>query len=103
MAVMAYLATVMPQTIWRLTEIKLELLCQVSPALLLGIHFRGLTARAILSGMASGTALTLILMSSSISGAGLSTKPLGVHAGIWGLMINVLVVRLVWKRGRRTG
>ena len=103
MAALAYLATVLPQTIWRLTEIKLELLCQVSPALLLGIHSHGLRGRAVLAGMVSGTAITLILMVLSISGAGLSTKPLGVHSGIWGLGVNLLVVGIVTKVGRRDG
>jgi len=100
-SVMAYLATILPQTIWRLTEIKLELLCQVSPALLLGIHSRFLSARSVLPGMIAGTALTLVLMLLSISGTGLSTKPLGIHAGIWGLLLNILVVGTAHLQARK--
>lgn len=45
MAVAAILAITLPQTIWRLTEIKLELLCQVAPAVLLGIRIPSLSGK----------------------------------------------------------
>jgi len=95
MAIAAILAIILPQTIWRLTEIKLELLCQVAPAVLLGIHLRSLPARAIFTGMAAGTALTVALMSASWLGFDISTKPLGIHAGIWGCALNFALVCLL--------
>lgn len=98
MGMMALLAIALPQTIWRLTEIKLEVLCQVAPALLFGIHLPGLRTRAVFSGLAAGTALTLILMGANILGADISTRPLGVHAGIWGLALNLIVVTFVQRR-----
>lgn len=98
MAVAAALAIVLPQTIWRLTEIKLELLCQVAPAVLLGIHNPRLSARAVYTGMLAGTALTLALMSAHWLGADISTKPLGIHAGIWGCTLNFAIVATAWEK-----
>ncbi len=100
MAAMAYLAVVLPQTLWRLTEIKLELLCQVAPALFLGIHNRSLNTPAVLTGLAVGTALTLALMLASITGAPVPTRPWSVHAGIWGLAANLLTLGAVSLRKR---
>ena len=102
MALMAYLATVLPQTIWRLTEIKLELLCQVAPAFFIGIHVRSLRTSAVFAGLAAGTAVTLALMIASLAGAPLSTRPWGIHAGIWGLSANLLVLGFVSLRTRPT-
>jgi Na+/proline symporter len=92
MAIAAVLAITLPQTIWRLTEIKLELLCQVAPAVLLGIRIPSLSGKSILTGMAAGTALTLMLMSANWLGLDISTKPLGIHSGIWGVGLNFLLV-----------
>ena len=52
MAVLVFLAIQLPQTLWRLTEIKLELLCQVAPAIFLGVHLKSLRTDAVLSGAA---------------------------------------------------
>jgi solute:Na+ symporter, SSS family len=97
MAVAAIFAIILPQTIWRLTEIKLELLCQVAPAVFLGIHIPSLSNRSILTGMAAGTALTVILMSASWLGFDISTKPLGIHSGIWGCALNFALVALIHR------
>ncbi|HCK12013.1 MAG TPA: sodium:pantothenate symporter [Candidatus Latescibacteria bacterium] len=94
MAVAAALAIVLPQTIWRLTEIKLELLCQVAPAVYLGIHMPHLSHRSIFLGMLSGTLLTILLMSAHWLGFDISTKPFGIHAGIWGVTLNFYFVWL---------
>ena len=80
MAVAAVLAITLPQTIWRLTEIKLELLCQVAPAVLLGIRIPSLSGKSILTGMAANWL-----------GLDISTKPLGIHSGIWGVSLNFLL------------
>lgn len=95
MAGLAYLATVLPQTLWRLTEIKLEVLCQVAPALFLGIHNRSLHSSAVLSGLAVGTTLTFGFILFEMIGISVSTKPWGIHAGIWGLSANLLTLGLV--------
>ncbi|MEK6223260.1 MAG: hypothetical protein N2A97_00165 [Thermodesulfobacteriales bacterium] len=59
MGIMAYLAIHLPQTIWRLMEIKLEILCQVAPAILLGLNIKSLHKRAVLAGLLIGTAVGL--------------------------------------------
>ena len=100
MAIAAGLAIILPQTIWRLTEIKLELLCQVAPAVLLGIHIKSLSACTVLTGMTAGTFLTVILMSASWLNLGPSSKPLGIHAGIWGCALNFALVGLLHRRER---
>ncbi len=96
MAIMAYLAIVVPQTIWRLMEIKLEILAQVAPAIFLGINVKSLRSSAILSGLIVGTVIALGIMLASFEGLAISTKPWGIHAGLWGLAGNVITVGIVW-------
>ena len=77
------------QTIWRLLEIKLEVLAQVAPVVMLGLQWRALSARAALAGVITGTTVAVILT------MGPSPKLYGVHAGIWGLAANFLMLLLV--------
>ncbi len=99
MGIAALLAVILPQSIWVLIEIKLELLVQTAPALLLGIHWKAITARAALAGFAAGTALTLLFLLGNAWGEHLPKRPLGVHAGLWGFLLNVAVI-LVMSRFR---
>ncbi len=100
MACMAYFATNLPQTIWRLTEIKLEILCQVAPAIFLGLHIKSLNARSILSGLSIGICVTLFIMFSNKIGIPITPKPWGIHAGVWGLAANFTMVGIVSIRKR---
>lgn len=72
-------------TIWRWTEIKFEGLIQVFPALVLSLYIPWVNSKGVLSGMVVGavTALTLTL-------SGYATVQ-GIHAGVIGLIVNVLV------------
>ena len=88
MGLAVLLAIKLPQTIWRLMEIKLELLCQIAPAIFLGLHLKRLSSRAVLYGVIIGTIVAVIITLHPL----LPTKPLGIHAGIWGLLINVVVL-----------
>ena len=97
MALMAYLAIELPQTIWRITEIKLELLCQVAPALILGINIKRLEMKPIALGFIVGTITALLIMTLSMT-VGIPAKPFGVHAGIWGLIMNVITLLIYQKR-----
>jgi len=98
MGLMAWLAIVLPQTIWRLIEIKLEILMQVAPAIFLGLHLARLPARAVLCGLVAGLAVTLGIMFFP----GVPGKPWHIHAGVWGLMANLLVMAAVsWPAGRK--
>jgi len=89
MAVMVYLAITLPSTIWWLIQIKLELLCQIAPAVMLGVHFKQIKSSSILYGLLFGLGFTLLFLLSS-----LPNKPLGFHAGVIGLSLNALVIYL---------
>ena len=92
MAFTAYLATSLPQTIWRLTEIKLEILCQVAPAIFLGLHIKSLRGSTVLTGLIIGVSITLFLMFANNMGIPIMVKPWGIHAGVWGLAANFLSI-----------
>lgn len=77
------------ETIWRLLEVKLEVLAQIAPALMLGIQIKKIGAYPIFIGALFGVCVAVYLA------LGVGPKPLGVHAGIWGLGANVLVVTIV--------
>lgn len=88
------LAYALPQSIWKLIQIKVELLAQTAPALILGLYFKGLSGRTVFVGFLAGTAFTLF------SQVGVSmdwlpvymAQPLGIHAGLWGLLLNLGVI-----------
>lgn len=97
MAFMAWLAMTLDQTIWQLVEIKLELLCQIAPALFLGLHCRSLRAGPVLCGMIAGTTATVFMLFGPEEWL---AKPGGVHAGVWALAINGTIVGLGQWLGR---
>ncbi|MEM7230622.1 MAG: sodium:solute symporter family protein [Planctomycetota bacterium] len=101
MAIVAYLAIVLPRTLWRITEIKLEVLCQLAPAMYLGLYSRRVSALAIAAGLATGLLVALVSFFGPDFGW-FSPKPLGIHGGVWGLLANVAVVAAVtWSpRGK---
>ncbi len=78
------------RNIWALIEIKLELLCQVAPAVFLGLHWRNMRSGPVLAGMIAGTVLALSLIMADWWGWG-ADKPLGIHAGVWGLVVNTTI------------
>lgn len=87
MAVMVYLAISLPSTIWWLIQIKLEILCQIAPAVMLGVHFKELRSSSILYGLLAGLGFTLLFLLSP-----LPDRPFGFHAGVIGLLLNALIV-----------
>jgi len=87
MAIMVYLAIHLPSTIWWLIQIKLEILCQIAPAIMLGVHFKNVRSSSILYGLLIGMGFTLVFLLSS-----LPNKPLGFHAGALGLVLNGLTI-----------
>ena len=89
MAVMVYLAISLPSTIWWLIQIKLEILCQIAPAMMLGVHFKEVKSSSILYGLLFGLGFTLVFLLSP-----LPERPFGLHAGVLGLALNGLVVYL---------
>lgn len=97
MAVLVYLAIVLPQTLWRITEVKLEVLVQVAPALFWGLFDDRLDARAVGTGLGFGLLITLGLFAAGVWGV-LPAKPLSIHAGVWGLGANVMAAALLRRR-----
>jgi len=72
-------------TLWGLTELKMEILIQVSPLFLLGLTWRRFTARAALVGMLGGIALAMGLTLTGYS------RVWGIHAGVLGGALNFLL------------
>ncbi len=98
MLAMALLAlTARDVTLWGLIELKMELLIQCVPVFLLALHWRGLRAAPALAGLALGAAV-------AVAGLALSTKRIeGVHVGVIGLGLNLLVaVGGSWLERRRS-
>jgi SSS family solute:Na+ symporter/sodium/pantothenate symporter len=87
------------KTIWRLLEIKLEVLAQISPAVMLGTQIRKIGAIPFFIGALFGTILAVYLTMTP------NSKPLGVHAGLWGLGLNLILVFTIhiFSNLRRTG
>ncbi|GJQ60212.1 MAG: sodium:solute symporter family protein [Candidatus Scalindua sp. AMX11] len=95
MGLMTYLAMVLPQTIWRLVEIKLDLLSQAAPALFLGLHCKKLKSGAVLAGLVAGICITVLIMTAHLIGNIFPAKPWGFHAGVWGLFVNFTTIGAV--------
>lgn len=95
MLFMAALATVLPQSIWSLIVIKLEVMCQILPAVILGARSKRLTARPVIAGILAGCAATVLLKWVIEIDLG------GLHAGTAGLALNIATVALFgWLEGR---
>ncbi|MFP6662879.1 MAG: sodium:solute symporter family protein [Deltaproteobacteria bacterium] len=72
-------------TLWRLIELKMELLIQCVPAFLVALHWRGLRAAPTLAGLVLGTTV-------AAAGTLLGWKTvLGIHVGMIGLVLNLMV------------
>jgi Na+/proline symporter len=76
-------------TLWRLIELKMELLIQCVPAFLVALHWRRLDARAALAGILVGGVLAGGAAAWGIKRVG------GVHVGVIGLAVN-LAVAMAW-------
>jgi Na+/proline symporter len=84
-AAMVVLALDPELTLWRLIELKMELLIQCVPAFLLAIHWRGLRARPVFWGLVAGAVL-------AVGGVLFGAKRVaGVHIGLIGLALNLAV------------
>ena len=72
-------------SLWRLIELKMELLVQCVPAFMLAIHWGGLRARPTLWGLIAGTVLAV---SAVLLGA---PRIYGFHTGVLSLAVNVMI------------
>ena len=75
-------------TLWRLIELKMELLIQCVPAFLLAMHVRWLRAWPTFWGLCVGTGFAVVMALVDIKTVG------GVHVGVLGLFANLAVASL---------
>ncbi|MCA9439721.1 MAG: sodium:solute symporter family protein [Candidatus Omnitrophica bacterium] len=88
MAILVWVASDPDFTLWKLLELKFEMLIQVLPAFAIGLYSTRLTSGWLLSGMLVGTALSIGLYVGAGMGFLDSAKPWNIHAGMWGLALN---------------
>ncbi len=86
----AYFAANLPQNIWSLMMVKIEIMAQAMPALMLGLYLPRLRATPVLAGLIIGLAVTLVL---KFGDTGLPLYNL--HAGLWGVGANLVTLTLV--------
>lgn len=87
MIAMAALAMYARQvTLWGLIELKMELLIQCVPAFLVALHWPGLRAKPACWGLVLGT---VIVVAGVLAGV---QRIEGVHVGVIGLALNLVVV-----------
>jgi Na+/proline symporter len=72
-------------TLWRLIELKMELLVQCVPAFLVALHWSRLRAGPTLAGLVVGTCFAVGLTLIDVP------RILGVHVGVVGLALNAAV------------
>jgi len=72
-------------TLWRLIELKMELLIQCVPAFLIAIHWSRLKTGPILAGVIVGTTFSVVLTFSGYA------RIEGIHVGVLGCILNTLV------------
>jgi Na+/proline symporter len=84
-------------TLWRLIEMKMELLVQCVPAFLLALHWRGLRAGAAFWGVAIGTAVAVAAVVFDLR------RVAGFHVGVLSLVLNVAVACLLSIAGPARG
>lgn len=85
---MAWISLKTESSLWLLIKLKLEFMAQLSPVFVLGVFWRRLSAKAAFAGMLAGTVITLIIWGGVMFDAWESRSPLGISAGVWGLVVN---------------
>ena len=68
--------------------IKLEIMCQILPVIVLGVHTQNLSARPLIAGVLVGCVTTYMLR------WGIDVDLGGWHAGIVGLGLNIATISL---------
>jgi SSS family transporter len=73
-----------PATLFDIFVLKLEILIQLAPAIILGLYWKALHAKPIFAGMLIGA-----IVASFMTFTGMT--PLGIYSGIWGLLANLII------------
>jgi Na+/proline symporter len=82
-------------TLWRLIELKMDVLLQCAPVFLVALHWRGLRAGPALAGLAVGAT---VAVGGVLAGY---DRIFGFHVGVVGLLLNVAVAVSASLIGRR--
>ncbi len=88
----------------QLLKIKFELLVQCVPAIYLGVHSKKLQTDTVIQGMLAGLSITLVLTAAQSLGwsdADLS-RVRGIHSGIIGLVVNLVICLVGMARNTRS-
>ena len=75
-------------TLVRLLDMKFDMLVQLVPAFLLGIHWKSVKPKPVLWGMITGLLVTFSLYGNP------TVAQIGVHSGLYGLAVNLGIVWL---------
>ena len=92
------------ETLVKMLDRKFDLLVQLAPAFLLGIHVSRLRGRDVFIGLCAGVGSSIALsVWSEFAWDG--AKPWGIHPGLYGLSVNLLVIgiRLGWPGEKQRG
>ena len=88
LVLMAWVSLETESSLWLLIRLKLEFMVQLSPLFLLGVYWRRLSAKPVFAGMLLGTLITLTIWGGAAFGWWPTRSPLGISAGLWGLLLN---------------
>ncbi|WP_457809030.1 sodium:solute symporter family protein [Kushneria sp. EE4] len=80
-AILIVIAWYPPATLYQIFVLKFEVLIQVGPALILGLYWTRLNARAVFAGMLAGAVMAGVFTL-------MGYRPLGIYSGLWGLVLN---------------
>ena len=73
-----------PGTLYQIFVLKLEILIQVAPAIILGLYWERSHSKSVFAGMLVGA-----VVAATFTFLGLT--PLGVFSGVWGLIVNLFI------------
>jgi Na+/proline symporter len=105
MILLVWMACTNEDTILAWIRLKLEFMVQLSPLFLLGVYWRRLPTWAALTGVTTGTVITLGLWIGAMPKVGFfpTDAPWGISGGVWGLAVNYLICifggLLAWSLG----
>lgn len=82
------------ETLVKMLDRKFDLLVQLAPGFLMGIYWPRLTGRSVFAGLVAGVASAILIAIASELYLG-GAKPWGIHPGLYGLVVNLLVIAVV--------
>ncbi len=92
LALLSYLAINIDASIWAIIKIKLEVLAQLFPMIVLGVWYKQISAKPILYGLLVGLAVVIYLILFATS-----PNPLNIHAGLWGIIANFATIGITMQ------